>query len=142
MGLPIYQMDMYQKTPPKVKHTNITQKSPNWFQQLENIKNLQKNPTKSKNNIKTLEQTPAVLKSKSSNLPDGSVPKGPAKTQTYQHHSKISNLVLVTGKVQKYAKKTQQNLKKILKHLNKPCSIEKWVFQSRRLKRTKKPRPK
>ena len=99
-------------------------------------------PTKSKNNIKTLEQTPAVLKSRSSNLPDGSVPKGPAKTQTYQHHSKISNLILVTGKVQKYAKKTQQNLKKILKHLNKPCTIEKWVFQSRRLKRTKKPRPK
>ena len=26
--------------------------------------------------------------------------------------------------------------------MNKPCSIEKWVFQSRRLKRTKKPRPK
>ena len=105
MGLPIYQMDMYQKTPPKVKHTDITQKSPNWFQQLENIKSLQKNPTKSKNNIKTLEQTPAVLKSRSSNLPDGSVPKGPAQTQTYRHHSKISNLVLATGKVKKYAKK-------------------------------------
>ena len=29
-------------------------------------------------NIKTLEQTPAVLKNRSSNLPDGSVPKGPA----------------------------------------------------------------
>ena len=43
MGLPIYQMDVYQKTPPKVKHTNITQKSQNWFQQLENIKSLQKN---------------------------------------------------------------------------------------------------
>ena len=45
---PIYQMEAYQKTPPKVKHTNITQKSPNWSQQLENIKSLQKNPTKSK----------------------------------------------------------------------------------------------
>ena len=132
MGLPIYQMDMYQKIPPKVKHTDITQKSPNWFQQLENIKSLQKTPTKSKNNIKTLEQTPAVLKSRCSNLPDGSVPKGPAQTQTYRHHSKISNLVQATGKV----------LRKILKHLNKPSSIEKWVFQSRRLKRTKKPRPK
>ena len=108
MGLPIYQMDMYQKTPPKVKHTDITQKSPKWFQQLENIKSLQKNPTKSKNNIKTLEQTPAVLKSRSSNLPDGSVPKGSAQTQTYRHHSKISNLVLATGKVQKYAKKTNK----------------------------------
>ena len=108
MGLPIYQMDMYQKTPPKVKHTDITQKFPNWFQQLENIKSLQKNPTKSKNNIITLEQTPAVLKSRSSNLPDGSVPKGPAQTQTYRHHSKISNLALATGKVQKYAKKTSK----------------------------------
>ena len=79
MGLPIYQMDMYQKTPPKVKHTNITQKSPNWFQQLENIKSLQKKQQNLKKNIKTLEQTPAVLKSRSSNLPDGSVPKGPAQ---------------------------------------------------------------
>ena len=42
----IYQMEAYQKTPPKVKHTNITQKSPNWPQQLENIKSLQKNPNK------------------------------------------------------------------------------------------------
>ena len=54
---PIYQMEAYQKTPSKVKHTNITQKSPNWSQQLENIKSLQKNPTKSKKNSKTFEQT-------------------------------------------------------------------------------------
>ena len=40
MGLPIYQMDVYQKTPPKVKYTDITQKFYNWFQQLENIKSL------------------------------------------------------------------------------------------------------
>ena len=86
MGLPIYQMDVYQNTPPKVKHTNITEKCPNWFQQLENIKSLQKNPTKTKKNIKTLEQTPAVLKSSSSNLPDGSVPKDPAQSQTYRHY--------------------------------------------------------
>ena len=108
MGLPIYQMDVYQKTPPKVKHTDITQLSPNWFQQLENIKSLQKNPTKSKKNIKTLEQTPAVLKSRSSNLPDGSVPKDPAQIQTYQHHSKIPNLVLAIGKHQNSAKKTNK----------------------------------
>ena len=105
MGLPIYYMDMYQKTPPKVKHTDITQKSPNWFQQLENIKSLQKKPTKSKKKIKTLDQTPAVLKSRSSNLPDGSVPKCPAQIQTYRNHSKIPNLVLATGKHQKSAKK-------------------------------------
>ena len=43
---PIYQMEAYQKTPPKVKHTDITQKSPNWLQQLEKIKSLQKNPNK------------------------------------------------------------------------------------------------
>ena len=77
---PIYQMEAYQKTPPKVKHTDITQKSPNWSQQLENIKSLQKNP--------------------------------------------------------------QQNLKKIVKHSSKPSSIEKWVFQSTRLKHTKRPFPK
>ena len=110
MGLPIYQMDMYQKTPPRVKHTDITQKSPNWFQQLENIKSLQKKtPTKSKKNIKALEQTPAVLKSRSCNLPDGSVPKAPTppppKIQTYRHHSKIPKLVLATEKHQMYAKK-------------------------------------
>ena len=105
MGLPIYQMDMYQKTPPKVKHTDITQKYPNWFQQLENIKSLQKNLTKSKKNITTLEQTPAVLKSRSSNLPYGIVPKGAAQIQTYWNHSKIPNLVLATGKHQKSAKK-------------------------------------
>ena len=27
---PIYQTEAYEKTPPKVKHTVITQKSPNW----------------------------------------------------------------------------------------------------------------
>ena len=70
MVLPIYQMDMYQKTLPKVKDTDITQKYPNWFQQLENIKSLQKKATKSKKDIKTLEQTPAVSKSRSSNLGD------------------------------------------------------------------------
>ena len=113
MGLPIYQMDVYQKTPPKVKHTNITQKSPNWFQQLENIKSLQKNSTKSKENIKTLEETTAVLKSRSSNLPDGSVPKSLAQSQTYRHHPKISNLVLATEKHQKSSKKTNKILKNL-----------------------------
>ena len=100
-----------------------------------------KKPTKSKKNIKRLEQTPAVLKIGSSNLPDGSVPNDPSQIQTNWHHPKIPNLVLATGKHQKSAKKTEQNLKKILKHLNKPCSIGKWVFQSTRLKRTKRRRP-
>ena len=99
-------MEVYQKASPKVKHTEITRKSPNWFLQLENIKSLpKKTPTKSKKNIKTLEQTPAVLKSRSSNLPDGSVPKEPAQTQTYRHYSKISKLVQTTGKHKKSAKK-------------------------------------
>ena len=43
---PIYQTEAYEKTPPKVKHTDITQKSPNWSQQLENIKTMQTNPNK------------------------------------------------------------------------------------------------
>ena len=44
--VPIYQIEAYQKTLPKVKHIDITQKSPNWSQQLENIKTMQTNPNK------------------------------------------------------------------------------------------------
>ena len=119
-------MEVYQKTPHKVKHTDITEKSPNWFQQLVNIKSLQKNPTKSKKKIKTLEQTPAVLKSSSSNLPDGSVPKDPAQIQTYRHHSEIPNLVLATGKHQKSAPAELRN---------GSSNLPEW-------KCTKRPRPK
>ena len=43
LGLPIYKTELYQKGPPKVRHTSITQKFPNWSYQLENIKCLQKN---------------------------------------------------------------------------------------------------
>ena len=43
---PIYHIEAYQKTLPKVKHIDITQKSPNWSQQLENIKTMQTNPNK------------------------------------------------------------------------------------------------
>ena len=43
---PIYQIEAYQKTLPKVKHIDITQKAPNSSQQLENIKTMQKNPNK------------------------------------------------------------------------------------------------
>ena len=57
MGLPIYQIEAYQKTLPKVKHTSITQKSPSWLQQLEKIKSLQKKPNKILKNSKTFEQT-------------------------------------------------------------------------------------
>ena len=60
--------------------------------------------------------TPAGLRNGSSNLPDGSVPKHPAQSQTHQHYSKISKLVPTLGKHQKSAKKPQQNLKTILKH--------------------------
>ena len=44
MDLPIYQIEVYQKTPLKVKHTSITQKSPIWSSQLEIIESLQKKP--------------------------------------------------------------------------------------------------
>ena len=43
---PIYQIEAYQKTLPKVKHIDITQKSPNCSQQLENIKTMRTNPNK------------------------------------------------------------------------------------------------
>ena len=43
---PIYQKKAYQKTLPKVKHIDITQKAPNCSQQLENIKTMQTNPNK------------------------------------------------------------------------------------------------
>ena len=42
----IYQIEAYQKTLHKVQHIDITQKSPNWTQQLENIKTMQTNPNK------------------------------------------------------------------------------------------------
>ena len=45
---PIYKIEAYQKTPPKVKHTDITQKYPNWSQQMENIKSMQTKPIKTK----------------------------------------------------------------------------------------------
>ena len=77
------------------------------------------------NKIKTLEQTPAVLKNRSSNLPDGSVPKSPGQSQTYQHYLKIPKLVPTTGKHQKFANIKSKNLKKILEHSTKPCGIEK-----------------
>ena len=37
--------------------------------------------------------TPAGFRNGSSNLPDGSVPKDPNKSKTYQHYSKIPKLV-------------------------------------------------
>ena len=49
--------------------------------------------------------TPAVLQNRSSNLPDRSVPKGPAQNQTYRRYSKIPKLVPTTGKRQRSAKK-------------------------------------
>ena len=52
---PIYQIEAYQKAPPKVKHTGITQKSPNWSWQLKNIKCLQKKSTKCTKSIGILE---------------------------------------------------------------------------------------
>ena len=57
MVLTIYHFQMYQKTPPISKYTNITKKSPNLSEQLENIKSLQKKSAKSKQVLKTLEHT-------------------------------------------------------------------------------------
>ena len=86
MGLPIQEIEAHQNASPKVKHTSITQKSPNWSWQLENIKYLQKKSTKSTKIIRVLEYraTPAELRNGSSNLPDGSIPKGLAQSETYQ----------------------------------------------------------
>ena len=65
-------------------------------------------PRKSKKNIKTLEQTPAVLKNRSSNLPDRSVPKGPAQNQTYLHYSKNPQIGPNNWKTSKVCKKTNK----------------------------------
>ena len=43
---PIYHIEAYQKTLPKVKHIDITQKYTNCSQKLENIKSMQTNPNK------------------------------------------------------------------------------------------------
>ena len=52
---PILHTEAYQKVPPKVKHTGITQKCLNWSWQLENIKCLQKKSTKYTKSIGILE---------------------------------------------------------------------------------------
>ena len=56
MGLPTYQIQMYQRVLPIMKYVEITQKSPNLFKQLENIKTLQKK-SKSKRIVKRFEQS-------------------------------------------------------------------------------------
>ena len=102
---PIYQIEADQKAPPKVKHTGITQKSPNWSWQLENIKCLQKKINKMYKKYWNIRVTPAGLKNGSSNLTDGSVPKDPAQSQTHQYYSKIPKLVPTPRNHQKSAKK-------------------------------------
>ena len=202
---PIYQMEAYQKTPPKVKNTHITQKSPNWSQQLENIKSLQKqpqqnlkkivkhsskpcsiekwvfqstrlkhtktpcpkwnipaslkspqigsnkwkktkvckkNPTKSKKNSKTFEQTLQYWKMGLPIYQIEAYQKTPPKVKHTSIPQKSPNWLQQLENIKSLQKKTQQNLKKIVKHLSKPCSTEKWVFQSTRLNRTKRQRPK
>ena len=54
---PIYQIETYQKTLPKVKHIDITQKSPIRPNNWKTSKLCKKTPTKSKKNSKTFEQT-------------------------------------------------------------------------------------
>ena len=56
MGLPTYQIQMYQRVLPIMKYVEINQKSPNLFKQLENIKTLQKK-SKSKRIVKRFEQS-------------------------------------------------------------------------------------
>ena len=85
MVLQTYQIQMYQKTPPIIKYTNITQISPNLSKQLENIKSLQKKSTKSKKIIKTLEQPHAVLRNGSSNQPESNGPNDPAHSESNEH---------------------------------------------------------
>ena len=51
---------------------------------------------------------PAVLKNGSFNLPDSNIAKGPAHNETYQNYSKISKVVVATGKHQKFAKKPKK----------------------------------
>ena len=55
---------------------------------------------------------PAGLRNGSSNLPDGSVPKGPAQSETCQLYSQISRLVPATEKYKKPVKKVNEMLLK------------------------------
>ena len=118
---PIYQMKVYQKTPPKVKHTDITQKSPNWSQQLEKIKSLQKKPTKSRKLLKHSSKHCSIEKwvFQCTRL---KCTKRPRHTDI---PTSLKNPQFGPGnwKTSKVCKKPQENLKKILKHSNKPCSI-------------------
>ena len=54
---PIYQMEAYQKTPPKVKHTSTTQNPQIGPNNWKKSKVCKKTPTESKKNSKTFEQT-------------------------------------------------------------------------------------
>ena len=68
---PIYQIEAYRKTLPKVKHIDITQKIPKLVPTTGKHQNYANKPQqKSKKNSKTFEQTLQYLKTGSSNLPD------------------------------------------------------------------------
>ena len=117
-------MEVYQKAPPKVKHTDITQKSTNWSQELGNIKSLKNKTTKSKKTLKHSNKPCGIekwdfqstrLKRTKRPRPKSNIPASLKNPQIGPGNQKTSNV----------GKKTNKILKKILKHSNKPCSIEK-----------------
>ena len=63
-------------------------------------------------NCENIAATPAKLRNGSSNLPDRSVPKGSAQSQTSQLYSQISRLVPATEKYKKPVKKVNEMLLK------------------------------
>ena len=111
MGLPFYQIEAYQKAPQKVKHTGITQKSPNWSWQLENIKCLQKNSTKSTKVIRILEQLCRIEKLvfQSTRWKCAKRPRPKSNISTLLKNPQIGSNNWKTSKV---CKKAQKYLKK------------------------------
>ena len=113
MGLPIYQIKMYQNA---TRITNIPkllknpQICPTIWKTLKVCKNNQQNLKKYQNIRATL----AVLRNGSSNLQDSNALKGSAHNKTYQHDSKFLKLVLAIGKHQMSAKRISKA--KLSKH--------------------------
>ena len=123
MGLPTYQIQMYQKVLPVMKYVEITQKSSNLFKQLENIKILQKK-SKSKRIVKRFEQYLQFWKMVLPIYQFQMYQKPPSITKYTDITKKSPNLSEQLENIKSLQKKSTKS-KKIIKTESIPCSIEK-----------------
>ena len=123
MGLPTYQIQMYQKVLPVMRYVEITQKSSNLFKQLENIKILQKK-SKSKRIVKRFEQSLQFWKMVLPIYQFQMYQKPPSITKYTDITKKSPNLSEQLENIKSLQKKSTKS-KKIIKTESIPCSIEK-----------------